>query len=63
MYLGSIILFVKDMKTVIAFYRDGIGLAPDKEQPFPEHRFFCFNTGLANCAFIARANRTRGDKN
>ena len=45
MYLGSIILFVKDMKSVIAFYRDVVGLTPDEDQPFPEHRFFRFDTG------------------
>ncbi len=43
--LGGIMLFVKDMKTVIAFYRDVIGLSPDEDQPFPEHRFFRFNAG------------------
>ena len=45
MNIGSIILFVKDMRAVIAFYRDVIGLHPDEEQPFPAHRFFRFNTG------------------
>ncbi len=35
MNIGSIILFVKDMKSVIAFYRDVDGLVPDEEQPFP----------------------------
>ena len=43
--LSGIMLFVKDMKTVIAFYRDVIGLTPDEDQPFPEHRFFRFNAG------------------
>ena len=33
------------MKAVIAFYRDVIGLVPEEDQPFPEHRFFRFNTG------------------
>ena len=45
MELTGIMLFVKDMKTVIAFYRDVIGLTPDEDQPFPEHRFFRFDTG------------------
>lgn len=45
MEIGSIILFVKDMKGVTAFYRDIVGLTPDAEQPFPERRFFRFNTG------------------
>ena len=45
MQLGGIMLFVKDMKTVIAFYRDVIGLVPDDEQPFPENRFFRFTAG------------------
>lgn len=45
MNIGSIVLFVKDMRAVIAFYRDVVGLPPDEEQPFPSHRFFRFNTG------------------
>lgn len=45
MDIGSIILFVKNMRTVTAFYRDTVGLKPDEEQPFPAHRFFRFNTG------------------
>lgn len=45
MNIGSIILFVKDMETVIAFYRDVIGLSPDEEQPFSAQRFFRFDTG------------------
>lgn len=43
--LGGVMLFVKDMKNVIAFYRDVIGLTPDEDQPFPEHRFYRFDTG------------------
>jgi predicted enzyme related to lactoylglutathione lyase len=45
MYLGSIILFVKNMKSVTTFYRDVVGLTPDEDQPFAENRFFRFNTG------------------
>ena len=45
MEIGSIILFVKDMRTVTAFYRDILGLQPDEEQPFPAHRFVRFDTG------------------
>ena len=45
MNIGSIILFVKNMRTVTAFYRDVVGLHPDEEQPFPAHRFFRFNPG------------------
>ena len=43
MELTGIMLFVKDMKTIIAFYRDVIGLVPDEDQPFPENRFFPFS--------------------
>lgn len=43
--LGGVMLFVKDMKNVIAFYKDVVGLTPDEEQPFPEHRFYRFDTG------------------
>ena len=54
MHLGGIMLFVKDMKTVIAFYRDVIGLTPDEEQPFPEHRFFRFDiNGFKLCLHSA----------
>ncbi len=45
MNIGSIILFVKDMKTVTEFYRDIVGLNPDETQPFAENRFFRFDTG------------------
>ena len=45
MNIGSIILFVKNMRTVTAFYKDVVGLHPDEEQPFPPHRFFRFDTG------------------
>ena len=45
MDIESIILFVKNMRTVTAFYRDTVGLKPDEEQPFPAHRFFRFDTG------------------
>ena len=45
MNIGSIILFVKDMKAVTAFYRDVVGLSPDEMQPFAENRFFRFDTG------------------
>ncbi len=45
MDIGSIILFVKDMRIVTAFYRDVVGLHPDEDQPAPAHRFFRFNTG------------------
>ena len=62
MELGSIILFVKNMKSVIAFYRDVVGLSPDEDQPFPEHRFFALIQVLASCASIARANQTKGDR-
>ena len=60
MYLGSIILFVKDMKTVIAFYRDVIGLVPDEEQPFPEHRFFRFNTGACKLCLHSASKPNEG---
>ena len=45
MNIGSIIRFVKNMRTVTEFYKDVVGLHPDEEQPFPAHRFFRFNTG------------------
>ncbi len=60
MELGSIILFVKNMKAVIAFYRDVIGLRPDDEQPFPEHRFFRFNTGACKLCLHSASKPNEG---
>ena len=61
MNIGSIILFVKDMRTVTAFYRDIIGLLPDEEQPFPAHRFFRFDTG--QCKFcLHSASKPNGGR-
>jgi len=60
MNLGSIILFVKDMKAVTAFYRDVVGLRPDKEHPFPEHRFFRFNTGACKLCLHSASKPNEG---
>ena len=40
MNIGSIILFVRDMKAVTAFYGEAVGLSLDRAQPFPENDFF-----------------------
>jgi catechol 2,3-dioxygenase-like lactoylglutathione lyase family enzyme len=45
MKIGSIILFVRNMKAVTEFYRNVLGLRPDKDQPFPPNKFFRFSTG------------------
>ena len=58
--LGGIMLFVKDMKTVIAFYRDVIGLTPDEDQPFPDHRFFRFNAGACNLLLHSASKPNEG---
>ena len=58
--LGGIMLFVKDMKTVIAFYRDVIGLMPDEDQPFPEHRFFRFNAGACKLMLHSASKPNEG---
>ena len=60
MELGSIILFVKDMKTVIAFYKDVVGLSPEEDQPFPEHRFFIFNTGACKLCLHSASKPNEG---
>ena len=61
MDLGSIILFVKDMRTVTAFYRDVLGLQPDDEQPFPAHRFFRFDTGQCKLC-LHSASKSNGGR-
>ena len=63
MELTGIMLFVKDMKTIIAFYRDVIGLVPDEDQPFQKTGFSVFMQELAPCVSIVPANLTKGDKN
>ncbi len=60
MYLGSIILFVKNMKATITFYRDVIGLTPDEDQPFPEHRFFRFDTGACKLCLHSASRPNEG---
>ena len=60
MELKGIMLFVKDMKTVIAFYRDVIGLTPDEDQPFPEHRFFRFNAGACTLCLHSASKPNEG---
>ena len=60
MELTGIMLFVKDMKTVIAFYRDVIGLVPDEDQPFPEHRFFRFKAGACTLCLHSASKPNEG---
>ena len=60
MRLGNIILFVKNMKAVIAFYRDVVGLTPDEDQPFPEHRFFRFDTGSCKLCLHSASKPNEG---
>ena len=60
MELTGIMLFVKDMKTVIAFYRDVIGLVPDEDQPFPENRFFRFNAGTCTLCLHSASKPNEG---
>ena len=45
MKLGNIIIFAENIRVLTDFYQTVIGLEPDDNQPFPEHRFFRFNTG------------------
>ncbi len=51
MDLGGIMLFCEDIKAMTAFYRDVVGMKPDKNQPFPAHNFFRFKSkkGAALC--------------
>ncbi len=60
MNLGSIILFVKDMKAVSAFYRDVVGLQPASDQAFPEHRFLRFDTGSCQLCLHSAASPNGG---
>lgn len=60
MEIGSIILFVKDMKGVTSFYRDIVGLTPDAEQPFPAHRFFRFDTGQCKLCLHSASKPNEG---
>ncbi len=60
MKLGSVMLFVKDMKSVIAFYRDVVGLVPQEDQPFPAHRFFIFNTGACKLCLHSASKPNEG---
>lgn len=60
MELKGIMLFVKDMKTVIAFYRDVIGLVPDEDQPFPENRFFRFHAGACTLCLHSASKPNEG---
>ncbi len=60
MEIGSIILFVKDMKGVTSFYRDVVGLTPDAEQPFPAHRFFRFDTGQCKLCLHSASKPNEG---
>ena len=58
--LSGVMLFVKDMKGLIAFYRDVIGLSPDEDQPFPEHRFFRFKTGVGTLCLHSASKPNEG---
>lgn len=58
--LGGVMLFVKDMKTVIAFYRDVIGLTPEEDQPFPENRFYRFDTGQCKLCLHSASKPNEG---
>lgn len=60
MDIGSIILFVKDMKGVTAFYRDMLELTPDDPQPFPPHKFFVFDTGQCKLSLHSASKPNEG---
>ena len=45
MKLSGIMLFCEDIRTLITFYRDVLGLIPDDPQPFSDHRFYRFRAG------------------
>ncbi|MCO4746072.1 MAG: VOC family protein [Proteobacteria bacterium] len=59
MRLQGIIVFAKDFKSVLAFYRDGLGLTPVAEQPFDPRKFFQFEEGIS----IHSAGTPTGSKN
>ncbi|MGE3807440.1 MAG: VOC family protein [Gemmataceae bacterium] len=60
MEIGSIILFIKDMKAAIGFYRDVLGLEPDDPQPFPAHRFYRFDTGQCKLCLHSASKPNEG---
>lgn len=61
MDLGGIILFIKDMRAAVAYYRDVLELPPDEEQPFPADRFFRFNTGQCKLC-LHKAGKPNGGR-
>lgn len=61
MKLGSVIIFAKDILAVTAFYRDVIGLRPEKEQPLPASRFFRFRTGHCRLC-LHRSSKPNGGR-
>lgn len=46
MRLREVIVFARDVETVVAFYRDALGLTPVPVQPFDPKRFFQFQEGI-----------------
>ena len=62
MNIGSIILFVKDMKAVTAFYRDVVGLSQTKRNRLLKIVFSALIPGSANCVCIIQVSRTMEDK-
>ncbi len=62
MNMGSVILFVKDMRTVTAFDRDIVGLLPDAEQLFSGTASSVLTPGSASSTCTAQARRKARDK-
>ena len=60
MKLGSVILFAKNMRAVTTFYKDVVGLNPDKEQPFPPSRLVRFAGQCQLC--LHRATKPNGGR-
>lgn len=44
MNIRGLMLFCEDIRRLVAFYRDVVGMVPDDPQPFPENRFYRFRS-------------------
>jgi len=62
MDLGGIMLFCEDIEAMTAFYRDVVGMKPDKNQPFPAHKFFRFKSKRGACLCLHSGTKPNGGR-
>ena len=60
MFLGDLIVFVKDMKNVTAFYVDVLGLELEEEQPFDIKKFVKIKTGQCKLCLHSASKPNEG---